>query len=62
MQAKLKEMIMVQRPTDDGIIPSDELESLLNKLGYGYLTTPPENLKKIKTEVLKEELKEVKGV
>ena len=38
MQAKLKEMMLVIRPTPgNGIIPTDELDSILEELGYDFL-------------------------
>lgn len=39
MQEKLKEMVMVVRPTSgNGIIPTAEIETILPQLGFDFLT------------------------
>ena len=55
MQVKLKEMLLVLRPTEKGSgkIPLKELEQLLRDLGYDFLVTP-ELLPQIKTALDKE--------
>ena len=38
MQEKLKEMLLVVRPTEgNGLIPVNELESILTQIGYDFL-------------------------
>lgn len=46
MQAKLKEMMLVIRPTDHGrgIIRNKELEQILLSLGYDFLTERTEEI------------------
>lgn len=45
MQEKLKEMLMVVRPTEgNGLIPVNELESILSQIGYDFLLSRLEEL------------------
>ncbi len=45
MQAKLKEMMLVIRPTSgNGMIPLTELESVLTNLGYEFLLNQKEEI------------------
>jgi hypothetical protein len=41
-------MLLVLRPTTNGKFKSDEIESILKKLGYDYLVTP-DSIKKLMT-------------
>lgn len=46
MQAKLKEMIMVIRPTSgNGLIAMNELDYILQQLGFEFLTKESDDLK-----------------
>jgi hypothetical protein len=39
MEQRLKEMIVIFRPTNgNGLIPSSELDTLLTQLGFEFLT------------------------
>ena len=53
MQQKLKEMLLVLRPSPDGLLGSNEIDSILNKLGYDYLVTP-DSIKRLKELLDKE--------
>lgn len=44
MQAKLKEMVSVIRPSIGGQIPTSELENILSELGFEYLTIKSEEI------------------
>ncbi len=54
MQEKLREMLLVQRPTVNGRLPTNELDKILKVLGFDYLVAPDVMLK-LKSEVLDKE-------
>jgi len=55
MQAKLKEMVMVVRPTSgNGLIPIAELDSVLEGIGFDFIPAP-------KVHLIREELDDHSG-
>lgn len=45
MKEKLSEMILVVRPTKgDGLIPIDELETILKQIGYDFLVSEKDEI------------------